>query len=93
MSKKSVSKPMKEILERLKNFEKIEIYVFPESVILNDPIEEWPIVDVLISFFSSGFPLSKAINYFKLRQPYAINDLETQHTLMDRYVYRMHTVV
>ncbi|XP_041367953.1 inositol hexakisphosphate and diphosphoinositol-pentakisphosphate kinase 2-like isoform X3 [Gigantopelta aegis] len=84
MSKKSVSKPMKEILERLTNFEKIEIYVFPESVILNESVENWPVVDVLISFFSFGFPLSKAIEYYNLRKPYAINDLQTQYTLMDR---------
>jgi hypothetical protein len=27
---------------------------------LNRPIEEWSKVDALISFFSDGFPLSKA---------------------------------
>ena len=34
MSKKSQSKPMKEILTRLEEFEYIKIIVFPEDVIL-----------------------------------------------------------
>ena len=32
-------------------------------MILEDPIESWPIVETLISFFSEGFPLNKAIAY------------------------------
>ncbi|XP_055955750.1 inositol hexakisphosphate and diphosphoinositol-pentakisphosphate kinase 2 isoform X5 [Patella vulgata] len=85
MAKKSGSKPMKEILHRLlEHFERLEILIFEESVILNDPIEKWPIVDAFISFFSYGFPLDKAIAYSQLRKPYVINDLEMQHVLKDR---------
>lgn len=35
MSKKSQSKPMKEILTRLQEFEYLKVTVFPEEVILN----------------------------------------------------------
>lgn len=35
MSKKSQSKPMKEILTRLEEFEYLKTIVFPEDVILN----------------------------------------------------------
>lgn len=35
MSKKSQSKPMKEILTRLEEFEYLKTTVFPEDVILN----------------------------------------------------------
>ena len=45
---------MKEILDRLAKFEMFEIVVFPDEVILNHPVEEWPICDALISFFSKG---------------------------------------
>ena len=45
---------MKEILDRLAKFDMFEIVVFPDEVILNQPVEAWPICDALISFFSKG---------------------------------------
>ncbi|XP_022693206.1 inositol hexakisphosphate and diphosphoinositol-pentakisphosphate kinase 2-like isoform X7 [Varroa jacobsoni] len=87
MAKKSQSKPMREILTRLSEFEYIETLVFPEEVILNQPVEEWPLCDCLISFHSkgqSGFPLSKAIKYAELRKPFTINDLYFQYDIQDR---------
>ncbi|CAG2207635.1 PPIP5K [Mytilus edulis] len=84
MSKKSNSKPMNEILTRLHKHMQLNTLLFDEDVILNSPVEEWPIVDVLISFFSAGFPLDKAIAYTNLRKPFVINDLESQYTLLDR---------
>lgn len=60
MAKKSQSKPMKEILSRLEEFELIRTIVFQEEVILNEPVSKWPLVDCLISFHSKGFPLAKA---------------------------------
>ena len=80
------SSPMKSILERL-HHPNIEIVVFSESVILNNPIEDWPICDCLIAFFSVGFPLDKAVKYAKLRKPMLINDLESQYDLLDRCVH------
>lgn len=85
MAKKSQSKPMKEILQRLDRFEHIETLVFDEKVILNEPVENWPVVDALISFFSTGFPLDKAIEYKNLRQTFLLNDLFSQYALQDRY--------
>lgn len=90
MAKKSNSKPMKEIVKRLENFTRLQIVIFEEDVILNSPVQEWPVVNAFISFFSSGFPLDKAIAYKNLRQPFVVNNLEMQYILQDRTeVYRL----
>ncbi|XP_073850098.1 inositol hexakisphosphate and diphosphoinositol-pentakisphosphate kinase 2 isoform X29 [Macaca fascicularis] len=84
MAKKSKSKPMKEILERISLFKYITVVVFEEEVILNEPVENWPLCDCLISFHSKGFPLDKAVAYAKLRNPFVINDLNMQYLIQDR---------
>ncbi|XP_059391036.1 inositol hexakisphosphate and diphosphoinositol-pentakisphosphate kinase 2 isoform X4 [Carassius carassius] len=90
MMKKSKSKPMTQILERLCKFEYITVVIFPEDVILNEPVEKWPLCDCLISFHSKGFLLDKAASYVKLRNPLLINDLNMQYYIQDRReVYRI----
>ncbi|XP_034146084.1 inositol hexakisphosphate and diphosphoinositol-pentakisphosphate kinase 2 isoform X5 [Esox lucius] len=90
MSKKSKSKPMKEILERLCLFKYITVVTIEEEVILNESVDLWPLCDCLISFHSKGFPLDKAVAYEKLRNPFVINDLNLQYYIQDRReVYRI----
>ncbi|KAL0268243.1 UNVERIFIED_CONTAM: hypothetical protein PYX00_010269 [Menopon gallinae] len=84
MGKKSQSKPMKEILTRLEEFEYLKMLVFQEETILKKPVEEWPICDCLISFHSKGFPLDKAMQYANLRNPFIINNLDMQYDIQDR---------
>lgn len=62
MEKKLKSRPMRQILSYLEKAG-IVIIRFTNDLLLNKPIEEWPRCDVLIGFYSSGFPLKKAISY------------------------------
>jgi inositol-hexakisphosphate/diphosphoinositol-pentakisphosphate 1-kinase len=74
---------MKEIIARL-DPTIFEVVIFGDECILHKPIEEWPLVECLIAFYSSGYPLEKALEYVELRRPYLINDLKMQQDLQDR---------
>ena len=86
MDKKAKSKAMNAILTRLEKFGEFEILVFGDDCILNKPIEEWPKVDALLSWFSDGFPLNKAQAYARMHKPFVVNDLSKQWDLLDRRV-------
>eukprot|EP00026_Physarum_polycephalum_P001326 Phypoly_transcript_01327.p1 GENE.Phypoly_transcript_01327~~Phypoly_transcript_01327.p1 ORF type:complete len:930 (+),score=150.02 Phypoly_transcript_01327:110-2791(+) len=75
---------MKNIMQHLEAFNEFEIIIFGNEVILNEPVDKWPICDCLISFFSSGFPLNKAEEYAQLRKPFLLNDIVFQKNLLNR---------
>ena len=72
MEGKLKGKPMVAILGFLEQTGEFEICPFNN---INLPIEQWPRCDVLLAFYSHGFPLERAIEYVNMYKPVLINDL------------------
>ena len=84
MSKKVNSKHMQKILKNIKKFDEFKLIYFSEDLIFDKEIEDWPIVESMIVFFSTGFPFNKVLEYIKLRKPFLVNDFESQKIFWDR---------
>ncbi|KAF1355658.1 hypothetical protein EJ07DRAFT_131636 [Lizonia empirigonia] len=82
LESKARSKPARNIFGKL--VDDFDVKIFGDKIILDEDVENWPVCDFLISFFSDGFPLDKAIAYVRLRKPFCVNDLPMQQVLWDR---------
>lgn len=59
MANKVESRTMQCILKRLQKSYDFDIVQFTERMILHADVSEWPKVDCLIAFHSTGYPLEK----------------------------------
>jgi inositol hexakisphosphate/diphosphoinositol-pentakisphosphate kinase len=53
-------------MKRLEKHGSVEFVRFGDDLLLNKPVDEWPECHCLISFYSGGFPLGKAMEYIKV---------------------------
>ena len=81
---------MTEILERLCLFKYITVVTLEEDVILNEPVNDWPHCDCLISFHSKGTALlvcpTSCFKWIKL-----LVNTQGQHKLNMQYIISKHT--
>ena len=84
MAKKVKAPHMTQIMQNIEKFPEFTLVIFEESLIFNEEVEKWPIVESLIVFYSTGFPYSKVSKYINLRKPFLINDFESQKIFWDR---------
>ena len=84
MKKKIHSPHMQQILDFIREFNDFELIEFKEEMIFNKEVEEWPIVESMIVFYSTGFPYYKVLKYINLRKPFLPNDFEIQKVFWDR---------
>ena len=84
MKKKIHSPHMQQILDFIREFNDFDLIEFKEEMIFNKEVEEWPIVESMIVFYSTGFPYYKVLKYINLRKPFLPNDFEIQKVFWDR---------
>jgi hypothetical protein len=76
---------MESVLRRLEKSNSFDIIRFEEEMILNDHPDTWPVVECLIGFVSTGFPLDKALQYVERVRPIEVNPLKNQGVLRNRH--------
>ena len=85
MEVKAKSSSMNALVARINAFNDFEIVYFSDELLLNEPIENWPVCDCLIGFYSTGFPLEKAIRYSEMHPEMILsNDFKLQKIFLSR---------
>ena len=84
---------MGEILKRMELMEFLEIIIFDETMILNDPIDSWPICDCLVSFHSKGISLISGHGQGSTDQNLSVQKLKFWKSLNDSDLWMFFVVV
>lgn len=66
----------------------IEVMELDETIMETRPVHLWPIFHVLVTLYSSSFPLDKVRRYVALRSPLLVNNLYMQPLMLDRRLVR-----
>ena len=84
MEKKTKGKSFRKILDELDKYGDMEFIVMTDKQIQEDPIDQWPVFDALITFYADGYPTDKVIEYVKKVNPILVNDPERHKWIFNR---------
>ncbi|KAF7683215.1 Inositol hexakisphosphate and diphosphoinositol-pentakisphosphate kinase [Astathelohania contejeani] len=65
---------------------KFQLVIFNPDLILHEPVESWPRLNTLITFYHTTLPFDKVVKYYKMYGVRTPNDLLMQYALFDRRV-------
>ena len=84
LEKKRRNKDLPKLIDYLIKLYHIQVVIFSDETIINEPISKWPNCDALLCFYTPEHPVQKTKDYIKLNNPFLINDLELSETLENR---------
>ncbi|KAI5189450.1 inositol-hexakisphosphate/diphosphoinositol-pentakisphosphate 1-kinase [Nematocida minor] len=82
-NRKLHTEPMKQLGRYLKS-KGYSVYYFEDAYREETPVDAWPHVDVILSFFSEGIDFMKIKKYAEMHCPVEINRIDAQFLLLDR---------
>ncbi|KAH9385383.1 inositol-hexakisphosphate/diphosphoinositol-pentakisphosphate 1-kinase [Nematocida major] len=82
-NRKLHTEPMKQLGEYLKR-KGYSIYYFEDAYRDETPVDSWPHVDVMLTFFSEGIDFMKIRTYASIHKPFEVNAIDRQFLLLDR---------
>lgn len=82
------SAPVQAILASLRRADPTIHVLHFDDVLMARPITSWPLVHVLLTLYSTAFPLDKVLRYIALRNPLLLNNLHMQPLMQDRRLIR-----
>ncbi|KAI5135221.1 inositol-hexakisphosphate/diphosphoinositol-pentakisphosphate 1-kinase [Nematocida ausubeli] len=82
-NRKLHTQPMKQLEKYLKS-KGYTLYYFEDAYREEISVENWPHVDIMITFFSEGIDFLKVREYAQMHRPIEINKIDKQFLLLDR---------
>ncbi|EIJ92733.1 inositol-hexakisphosphate/diphosphoinositol-pentakisphosphate 1-kinase [Nematocida parisii] len=84
-NRKLHTQPMKQLEKYLKG-KGYTLYYFEDAYREEISVDNWPYVDVIITFFSEGIDFLKVRKYANIHKPIEINKIDEQFLLLDRRI-------